>query len=101
MSGGGNYGTDPANGRTQGGGGIGNKDDATSGYSDGTTNTGGGGGAGGNESTSASTGAGGSGIVILRMLSANYSGTISGSPTESTDGDYKVLKYTGDGSYTA
>jgi hypothetical protein len=35
------------------------------------------------------------------MLTANYSGTTTGSPTGSTDGDYKVLKFTGDGTYTA
>jgi hypothetical protein len=35
------------------------------------------------------------------MLTADYSGSVTGSPTESTDGSYKVLKFTGDGSYTA
>ena len=63
----------------------------------GTTNTGGGGGASGDAQNS---GAGGSGIVILRMLSSNYSGTTTGSPTVSTDGSYKVVKFTSSGTYT-
>ena len=63
----------------------------------GTANTGGGGGASGDGRDS---GAGGSGIVILRMLSSNYSGTTSGSPTVTTDGSYKVVKFTSSGTYT-
>lgn len=63
----------------------------------GTANTGGGGGASGDGRDS---GAGGSGIVILRMLSSNYSGTTTGSPTVSTDGSYKVVKFTSSGTYT-
>jgi len=77
-----------------GGGGAGTRD-GTAGSGD--ANTGGGGG-GGHISDS---GAGGSGIIVLRMLTARYSGTTTGSPTESIDGDYKVLKFTGSGSYTA
>lgn len=65
---------------------------------DGTTNTGGGGGgAGGTEAG----GAGGSGVVILRTLTSNYSGTTTGSPTVTTDGDYTVIKFTASGTYTA
>ena len=45
-------------------------------------------------------GTGGKGVVILRLLTADYSGTTSGSPTVTTDGLYKVLKFTGTGSYT-
>jgi hypothetical protein len=65
----------------------------------GTTNTGGGG--GGGYGTPNKAGAGGSGVVILRMLTTKYSGTTTGSPTVTDDGSYKVLKYTGSGSYTA
>ena len=67
----------------------------------GTANTGGGGGAaskaagGGN-----SGGSGGSGVVILRLLTALYSGTTTGSPTVTTDGLYTVIKFTGSGTYT-
>ena len=53
---------------------------------------GGGGGAGGS---------GGDGCVILRMLTANYSGTTSGSPAVTTDGSYKVINFTASGTYTA
>jgi len=45
--------------------------------------------------------AGGSGVVILRMLTADYSGTTTGSPTVTTDGSYTVLQYNSSGSYTA
>jgi hypothetical protein len=44
--------------------------------------------------------AGGSGVVILRMLTSDYSGTTSGSPTVSTSGSDTILTYTGSGSYT-
>jgi hypothetical protein len=77
-----------------GGGGAG----ATGGTAgSGTTNTGsGGGGAEGGTS-----GAGGSGVVILRMPTANYSGTTTGSPTVSTSGSDTILVYNASGSYTA
>jgi len=80
----------------QGGGGNGSVGHGPSGVA-GTANTGGGGG-GTNDGTS---GGGASGLVVLRLLSTKWSGTVTGSPTETTDGDYKVLKFTGDGSYTA
>jgi hypothetical protein len=35
------------------------------------------------------------------MLTSDYSGTTSGSPTVTTDGDYTVVKFTGSGTYTA
>jgi hypothetical protein len=58
----------------------------------GSPNTGGGGGSGGT---------GGSGVVILRMPTANYSGTTTGSPTVTTDGSDTILTYTSSGTYTA
>jgi hypothetical protein len=36
----------------------------------------------------------------LRILTSEYSGTTTGSPTVTTDGLYKVVKFTGTGSYT-
>tara|TARA_R100001509_G_C4883163_1_gene220914 strand:- start:2853 stop:4340 length:1488 start_codon:yes stop_codon:yes gene_type:complete len=63
----------------------------------GTANTGGGGGAGRNGGSSA----GGSGVVILRVATSDYTGTTSGSPTVTTDGSDTVIKFTGSGSYTA
>ena len=63
----------------------------------GTANTGGGGGG----SNGSSSGAGGSGVVILRMATSFYSGTVTGSPTVTTDGSDTVIKFTGDGSITA
>jgi hypothetical protein len=44
---------------------------------------------------------GGSGVVILSVPTANYSGTTTGSPTVTTNGAYTVIKFTSSGSYTA
>ena len=79
-----------------GGGGAG----STTGGSAGTTNTGSGGGAGGNASPKTG-GAGGSGVVVLRMATSDYSGTTSGSPTITTSGSDTILLFNADGSYTA
>jgi hypothetical protein len=62
-----------------------------------TSNLGGGSG-GANDGT---IGNGGSGVVILRVLASEYPGTTTGSPTVTDDGSYKVIKFTGSGSYTA
>ena len=64
----------------------------------GTVNTGSGGG-GGTDSSFA--GSGGSGVVILRVLTTDYTGTTTGSPTVTTSGSYTVIKFTSSGSYTA
>ena len=64
----------------------------------GTANTGGGGG-GGRQSSLGK--AGGSGIVILRVPTAKYTGTVTGSPTVTTDGSDTVIKFTASGTYTA
>jgi hypothetical protein len=68
----------------------------------GTANTGGGGGSGAfYGSTNGGPGrSGGSGVVILRIPAANYSGTTTGSPTVTDDGSFKVLVYNSSGSYT-
>jgi len=65
----------------------------------GTANTGGGGGAG---NDAGGGGVGGSGVIILRMPDANYSGTTSGSPTVDTSSvaDETILIFNGDGTYT-
>ena len=69
-----------------------------------TANTGGGGGGGARQNSGSygerSSSAGGSGIVVLKMLTADYTGTTTGSPTVTTDGDYKILTYTSSGTYT-
>lgn len=68
----------------------------------GTVNTGGGGGGARNASdtTNVYSGAGGSGVVILRLLTSEYSSTTTGSPTVTTDGSYTILTYTSSGTYT-
>ncbi len=96
-----------------GGGGAGGTDvstDAHSGQADGsgyyypssgTANTGGGGGGTAGPNNSTQNGAGGSGVVILRVPTAKYSGTTSGSPTVSTSGSDTVMVFNASGSYTA
>jgi hypothetical protein len=85
---------------TSGTGGTGGGGNAsTSGTSvAGTANTGGGGGGGG----SVAGANGGSGVVILSVPTASYSGTTTGSPTITTSGANTIIKYTsGSGTYTA
>jgi hypothetical protein len=55
----------------------------------------------GSDGRARTTGNGGSGVVILRMPTSNYSGTTTGSPTVTTSGSDTILKFTGSGSYTA
>jgi hypothetical protein len=63
---------------------------------------------GGSAPTTANTGNGGdpdggngqSGVVILRIPTASYSGTTSGSPTVTTSGSDTIMLFTGSGSYT-
>ena len=81
------------------GGGFGGTNDSNNG-GHGTANTGGGGGgASGNGSTTGGTG--GSGVVILSVPSAKYSGNITGSPTISVSGSQRIIKFTQSGTYTA
>ena len=57
-------------------------------------------GAGGGGGAASTTGAnGGAGVVVLRILTSEYSGTTTGSPTVTTDGTHTILKYTGSGTY--
>ena len=95
--GGGTYNGTAGNGGTGGGGNGANSagegsDNATAGG----TNTGGGGG-----STDQTARSGGSGVVILRLATTDYSGTTSGSPSVSTSGSDTILTFNASGSYTA
>jgi hypothetical protein len=81
-----------------GGGGSGGASAISTGTA-GTANTGGGGGGSGFNGGFAS-GAGGKGVVILSMPLTSFSGTVTGSPTESTSGSNKILVFNGSGSYT-
>ena len=83
-------------GATNGSGGIGGGAYAGTGNS-GAVNSGGG--AGGNSGASGSGATGGSGVVILRLLTSEYSGNTTGSPTVTTFDNYTILKYTGSGTY--
>jgi len=94
-TGGGGGSADTRIGNTQGTGGSGGGGAGGSTGVSATVNTGSGGGGGGN------SGAGGSGVIILRMPTASYSSTTSGSPTVSTDGTDTILIYNASGSYTA
>lgn len=77
-----------------GGGGAGAVSNATAG----TANTGGGGGG----IWSSTPAAGGSGVVILRYVTADYSGTrtTTGSPSVTTSGIYTILTFNSSGSVT-
>jgi hypothetical protein len=100
-AGGGGAGNVSSSGGTGGGGDGKNSSGAGNGTA-GTTNTGsGGGGAYTGNSGSHSGGAGGSGVVILRLPTSQYSGTTTGSPTVTTDGTDTILIYNASGSYTA
>jgi hypothetical protein len=91
-----------ATGGTGGGGNGGNSVTSGGDASSATANTGGGGGGGGSNGSPnfGDGGAGGKGVVILRVPTAKYSGTTTGSPTVTTDGSFKVLQFNGSGSYT-
>jgi hypothetical protein len=78
-----------------GGAGVGASGGDTGGSGSDNTGSGGGG------AHDGASGTGGSGVVILRMETANYSSTTTGSPTVTTDGTDTVLVFTGSGSYTA
>jgi hypothetical protein len=68
----------------------------------GTANTGGGGGGGGGHTgVNQSGAAGGTGVVIVSVPTANYTGTTTGSPTITTSGSNTIMKFTASGSYTA
>ena len=95
--GGGGAGTSAGGAGGTGGGGAGSTSNGNG--TAGTANTGGGAGAGGNGGTTTGA-AGGSGVVILRMATASYSGTTTGSPSVSQSGSDTILIFNGDGSYT-
>jgi len=65
----------------------------------GTVNTGGGGGGGSAGSNGGVGGAGGSGVVYIRYFNRTATATVSGG-TVTTDGDYKVHKFTANGTLT-
>ena len=84
-----------------GGGGTGGNGQTETGQMTSGTNYLGGGGGGGAQGNGAIGGAGGIGVVILKIPTADYSGTTTGSPTVTTSGDFKILKYESSGTYTA
>jgi|13_taG_2_1085334.scaffolds.fasta_scaffold05786_2 hypothetical protein len=99
--GGGQYITETG-GPGAGGSGVGGAGSGSSGApgGNGVVNTGSGGGGGFTNSSSTTNGGdGSSGVVVLRLLTSEYSGTTTGSPAITTDGDYSVLTYTSSGTY--
>ena len=100
-AGGGGGGTESSPGGTggSGGGGNGSTRSPYSVGSNGTANTGGGG--GGGENSNKVTFSGGSGVVILSILTLDYTGTTTGSPTVTTSGANTILQFNSSGSYTA
>ena len=85
-----------------GGGGTGARGSANVAGGNGTDALGGGGGGGSTPDVNSSrSGNGGKGVVILKVPAASYSGTTTGSPSVGDSGDYKILSFTGTGTYTA
>ena len=82
-----------------GGGGAGKNDAQNVDGEDGVDGLGGGGGA--TYGQSYYGGDGGDGVVIIRIPTTSYTGTTTGSPTVTTDGSHKVIKFTSTGTYTA
>jgi hypothetical protein len=99
-AGGGGGGINTGTRSTGGAGGGGAGGTSTNTQVDGTANLGGGGGGSGLNANGRGA-QGGSGVVILSMATANYSGTTTGSPTVTTSGSNTIIKFTGSGSYTA
>ena len=95
--GGGAYSVGGGTGGPGGTGGGGNGNGGGAGGA-GTANTGGGAGGGGNPSTGSASG--GSGVVIIKVATADYSSTTTGSPTVTTSGSDTIMTFTGSGSYT-
>jgi hypothetical protein len=58
-------------------------------------------GSGGGSSVRTTGGQGGSGVVVLRMLTSDYSGTITGAPNVGSSGLDTILTFSGSGTYTA
>jgi hypothetical protein len=97
--GGGGAGNVSSNGGAGGGGNGKNSGSAGGGSNASGYGSGGGGAYTGNSGTHGG-GHGSAGTVILRLPTANYSGTTSGSPSVSTSGSDTILTFTGNGSYT-
>ena len=97
--GGGGAGNVSSNGGAGGGGNGKNSGSAGGGDNASGVGSGGGGAYTGNSGTHGG-GHGSAGTVILRLPTANYSGTTSGSPSVSTSGSDTILTFTGNGSYT-
>jgi len=84
------------------GGGGASTPGATCAARNGTANTGGGsGGSRGVSGIGANNSVGGSGVVFVRIPTASYTGTTTGSPTETTEGANTILTFNDDGTYTA
>jgi len=97
FAGGGGGGVNAAGTAGSGGaGGGGNGSVGGSGSRNGTVNTGGGGGGAGGPAG----GNGGSGIVIMSIPTASFSGITSGGPTVSTSGANTILKFNSVGTYS-
>ena len=91
----------PAPSGGQGGGGDGSVAANAAAGGDGTANLGGGGGGSDQPAGTTRNANGGSGVVILSVADADYSGTTSGSPTVTTGVSGKtIIKFTGTGTYT-
>lgn len=83
-----------------GSGGLGGGTNAAASPIDASSNTGGGGGSAFNGSPVRGAN-GGSGVVIIKILASDYSGTTTGSPDVYDDGSYKILVFKSSGTLQA
>lgn len=67
----------------------------------GGANTGNGADGSGAQGSEGSGANGGSGVAALKILTSEYTGTVTGSPVVSTSGSHTIIKYNGTGTYTA
>ena len=102
FAGGGGAGEEGISGNAFGAGGIGGGGDgnSTANAEDGAANTGGGGGGAGYTGAHYNAGSGGSGVCILKIPTAKYSSSSTGSPDVYTEGNYTILVFKTSGSYT-
>lgn len=84
-----------------GGGGSGGSGLGGTGGDGGTNTGGGGGGAGDYPGSGVESGQGGSGIAIMKIKTAYYTGTVTGGASVTTSGAYTYVRWTSSGSYTA